>query len=158
MEFDGIVAAVADPDSKVVSLNGEQVEKTRLRVVSESGRAKPVTQEDGSTRNERRKSYFTVEAWGGQAKALQALNKGEKVHLGGEIVTEAPFKKADGSTFYPEPTLRVNKVEFIGANPAASRNRASQAIDGVRAANNAVAGESIDADMSPGREAETIGF
>lgn len=158
MEFDGIVAAVADPDSKVVSLNGEQVEKTRLRVVSESGRAKPVTQDDGSSRNERRKSYFTVEAWGGQARALQALNKGEKVHLGGDIVTEAPFKKADGTTFYPEPTLRVNRIDFIGPNPAASRNRAEKAIDGVRAANNAVASESIDADMSPGREAETVGF
>jgi|GEM_PF-6130673 len=158
MEFNGIVAPVAEANTKVIQLNGEEVEKIRLRVVSESGRAKPVEQDDGSTRKERKKSYFDVEAWGGQARALQALHVGEKVHLSGDIIGAEPFEKADGTTFYPDPTMRVNRVEFIGANPAASKDRALKAM---QAANDEVVNQSMDADLGPGSEAaesNAIGF
>ncbi len=153
MEFRGTVAAVKEPQTKTVTVNGEDRDVTRLRVVAESGLPRPREQADGSMRNERDKSYFDVEGWGPKARALARVNIGEKFNVSGDILEAQPFEKADGTTFYPSHQLRVNNVEFIGVNQAASRDRAASAVAGVRAANDKVVAESMDADLSAGPEA-----
>ena len=105
---------------------------------------------------ERHKSFFDVEAWGGAANALARVNVGEEFNVAGEILQSQPYEKADGTRFYPKDSLRVNRIEFIGVNQAAARDRVRSMVDGVRAANDRVAAESIDADLSPGAEAKQM--
>ena len=148
LNFNGVVRAVADAETRSFEKDGKEQLVSRLRVVSESGPLVDKELEDGRTVKERKyKEFFNVEGWGGTGRALAMVNKGEAVYVSGQLRQADPVEREGGEMFYPKDTLRVSQLDFIGANKAATSglDRAVQAVD-----------QEVDAAMSNGAEMETF--
>lgn len=123
LKFHGVVKAVAEPETRTFTKNGEEQSMTRMRVVSESGPLVEKTLEDGRTVKDRQfKDFYDLEGWGGVGKGMSHVNVGEAVYVSGDLRQSSPVELEDGTTFYPKDTLRVSALDFIGPNKAATKS------------------------------------